>query len=325
MYNLRSSNGGSWNRKSGFSLLEMLVGMGMLSIIVLALFSMFNQTQKALVANAGQSDSMEGGRAVVDLIYRDLSRARSLNIETNYIEVPGTTNISQVIPPVVNLTIFRTADGISDPVVRKFYSDSWHRDSLLHDLFYLTETTPGSWAGAGLFVAPEDPSNPNDGVGTLYRYEDSAPLYISGKRGGQTADLLYQRFFITPGYRTNMQNSSRLLDGVVFFRMTAFGPAGEALDPTIWSRTNIFPIPKDVLIGPNPNVSFPLPATTFRGRAFPTSLEMELGLLPTELLDKYRVLPLAPAGIRSRFLTNNAANILVLRQRIPMAVSPLNP
>jgi len=94
--------------QAAFSLLEMLVGMGILSILVLALFAMFNQTQKALLANVGQSDVMENGRSVVDLLVRDLVRARPSNLETNYVYVPGTTNIDFVVTPAPNLVVMRT-------------------------------------------------------------------------------------------------------------------------------------------------------------------------------------------------------------------------
>jgi len=162
-------------------------------------------------------------------------------------------------------------------------------------------------------------------VGTLFHYEDRQPVSLRGARGARQADLLYQRFFENANYRFNPTNSSRLLDGVIFFRVTPFGRSGEALDRTIWPQTNNFPIPNDVLIGPNPSINYPLNATLFRGRAFPSSLEVELGVLPSELLDKYRALPPTPEGIRARFLTNNVANVLVFRQRIPMATSPVLP
>lgn len=308
-------------RHAAFSLLEMLVGMGILSIIMLALFSMFNQTQRALLANVGQSDVMESGRSVMDLLVRDLVRAHPANLTTNYVYQPGTTNIAEVIQPAASLVIVRTAAGVTNATVRQLFLDNWRRDSLLHDLFYLTEVRPGLWTGSGLFVAAEDPNNPDDGLGTLYRYEDRQPVSLRGARGAERANILYRRFFENAQYRLQGTNSTRLLDGVLFFRTTAFGPLGEALDPTVWPRTNQFPIPNDVLIGPNNAISYPLNATLFRGRAFPSAVELELGMLPPELLEKYRALPEDPPGIRARFLTNNIANVLVFRQRVPMATS----
>lgn len=308
----------------GFSLLEMLIGMAMLSVIVLALFAMFNQTQKALIANAGQTDVMENGRAVMDLLIRDLGRARPSNIGTNLVFVPRSTNVQERLNPAPNLMVLRTAAGPADASVRSNFLDGWRRTTLFHDLFYMAENRPGQWTGAGLFVAPENPATPDDAVGTLYRYEDPWPVSLRGARGADQANLLYTRFFNNAAYRSSPTNSSRLLDGVVFFRATPFGTSGQALDPTAWSQTNAFPLPMDVLIGPNPSIGFPLNGTLFRGRAFPSSVELEIGVLPPELIERYRVLPVNPSGIRTRFLTNNLANILVFRQRVTMPVSSAN-
>lgn len=316
-------------RTSAFSLLEMLVGMGMLSLIVLALFSLFNQTQKALLANVSQSDVMENGRSILDLLVRDLVRARSAGIGTNFIFRPGTTNVQEEINPAPNLVVLRTEAGIANAVAKQLFVDGWRRDSLMHDLFYLAQLQPGHWTGAGLFVSDEDPRFPDYGLGTLYRYEDGQPVNLRGARAADRVWDLYNRFFGMPGiglnYRLSPTNSSRLIDGVVFFRVTPFGTLGEALDPTLWAQTNIFPIPPEVLIGPDTRIPYNLKATQFRGRAFPSALEVELGILPAELLERYRALPRTPDSIRARFLTNNAANILVFRQRIPMVTSPAIP
>ncbi|MFZ9853956.1 MAG: PilW family protein [Limisphaerales bacterium] len=321
---MQNPRGRAIRSSRAFSLLEMLIGMAMLSVIVLALFAMFNQTQKALIANAGQTDVMENGRAVMDLLIRDLGRARPSNIGTNLVFVPRSTNVQERLSPAPNMMVLRTAAGPSDPQVRAAFLDGWRRTTLFHDLFYLAENRPGQWTGAGLFVAPEDPATPDDAVGTLYRYEDPWPVSLRGARGADQANVLYNRFFNNATYRSSPTNSSRLLDGVVFFRATPFGPSGQALDPTTRLQINAFPVPKDVLIGPNPSAGVPLNATLFRGRAFPTSVELEIGVLPPELVERYRVLPANPPGIRTRFLTNNLANILVFRQRVAMPVSSAN-
>ena len=56
------------NRKtSGFTLVEIMVVMILLSVIVLGLMAMFNQTQRAFRAGMAQTDQMEGGRMFNDL------------------------------------------------------------------------------------------------------------------------------------------------------------------------------------------------------------------------------------------------------------------
>ena len=58
--------------RRAFSLVEVLVVMGILSIIVLALMAVFNTTQRAFRAGVTQTDVLEGGRAAADLIAQDL-------------------------------------------------------------------------------------------------------------------------------------------------------------------------------------------------------------------------------------------------------------
>ena len=45
----------------GFSLVEVLLAVSIMSVIVFGLFSMFNQTQKALLATSKQVDILGGG------------------------------------------------------------------------------------------------------------------------------------------------------------------------------------------------------------------------------------------------------------------------
>ncbi|MEY3275687.1 MAG: hypothetical protein RL153_953, partial [Verrucomicrobiota bacterium] len=59
-----------------FSLVELLVSVGLLSIVILALYAMFDQTQRALRGSVGQVDVLEGARSAIDLVRRDLEQAR---------------------------------------------------------------------------------------------------------------------------------------------------------------------------------------------------------------------------------------------------------
>ena len=65
-------NSNSKFRRSGFTLVEILVVLGLLSLIVYALMAVFASTQRAFRASLTQTDTLEGGRAVMDLIASDL-------------------------------------------------------------------------------------------------------------------------------------------------------------------------------------------------------------------------------------------------------------
>ena len=59
---------------SAFSLIELLVAVGLMSLIVLGLLVMFQQTQRAFTGSMTQVDMLEGARATTDLIERELEQ-----------------------------------------------------------------------------------------------------------------------------------------------------------------------------------------------------------------------------------------------------------
>lgn len=312
--------------RHAFSLLEVLVAVGLMSIVILALYSMFDQTQKALRANAAQTDVSESGRAAMELIVRDVERAWATGV-----------------PEVTNNVVIRRTYPMTTKLLPEL-GDEFSRDTPFHELFLLSRPDTGSAPGLGLFVANE--TNPlertTDYVGTLYRYEvpgDSPVLDLKDKEvtinngGGVlrvtnaspqtllrtgTASRTFGSFwrdFADLSLNVRSNSSSRLLDGVVFFRAFAYGPNGQIIDRT--TRTNIYPndIPPDVTAyadtgkgGDN--------VTTFGNAALPTTLEVELGTLPPRLLAQFRSLP--NENLKTNFLTRNFANILVFRQRIAL-------
>lgn len=298
-------------RTTGFSLLEVLVAVGLMSIVVLALYSMFDQTQKALRANAGQSDVSEAGRAAMELITRDIEKAWASR-------VPAVTN---------NLVIRRT---YPDSVINGI-GDDFTRDSAFHELFLLCRPDVAVSPGFGLFIAEEN--NPlqrvTNAIGTLYRYEvpetspvldaNNAVLGVVGNfapptlvRPG-TAFRTFNNFwreFDRPN-ATVRTNASRLIDGVVFFRVFAYTGAGVVMDRTVTFTNDI---PADVvpffLSGPDVEN-----LTTFGNSALPSAVEVELGIMPPRLLAQFRSLP---PTLQASFLARNFANILVFRQRIAL-------
>src|SRR5438552_855059 len=57
---------------SAFSLIEILITVGLLSFIILGLLLMFNQVQRAFRSSTTQADILEAGRAVADMLAREL-------------------------------------------------------------------------------------------------------------------------------------------------------------------------------------------------------------------------------------------------------------
>src|SRR4051794_6650241 len=74
-------------RRHAFSLIEILITVGLLSFIILGLMLMFNQVQRAFRSSMTQTDVMESGRSIADMIVRDLEEMTPLQLPydaTNY-------------------------------------------------------------------------------------------------------------------------------------------------------------------------------------------------------------------------------------------------
>src|SRR6185436_10353272 len=57
-----------------FSLIEIMVVVVLLSVIILGLMAMFNQTQRAFKLGMNQTDVLEAGRVGTDLIVREMEQ-----------------------------------------------------------------------------------------------------------------------------------------------------------------------------------------------------------------------------------------------------------
>lgn len=280
----------------GFSLIELLVSMGLLSVIVLALFSMFDQTQKALHNAVGQVDVMEPGRSAMDLLTREIERGRATKFAR-----------------VTNLAILRL--DRNGPYFIPGTSDGLHRDSALNELYYLTPLRGNQWTAQGWFLASEaDPSQPPDAskLASLYRFESTNVIAL---RGPAVTNLFAQQWTEFNRRSTNLNQFNRFLDGVVFFRAAAYSATGLPLDTLLRPAD----VPSGVIIT---NFNASISMTAFTNQALPSALEIEVGLLPPKLLSQYRALPSGPGinlvAIRSNFFTQHGGDVLVFRERISL-------
>src|SRR5690349_22708594 len=58
-----------------FTVTELMLAVAIMGVIIFALYSVFNQTQKALRSTETQGDVAEKARAIVDIITRELEQA----------------------------------------------------------------------------------------------------------------------------------------------------------------------------------------------------------------------------------------------------------
>ena len=274
-------------RAAAFSLIELMIVMVLLSVIVLGLLAVFNQTQRAFKTGMAQGDVMEGGRATMDLIIRDLE-------QMSYAPRVNGSNM-------INFQSF-TPQGYRE-LTQELPGTTAVRTNILQEFFFLRREQQ-EWIGTAYFVQDFD----LDGVGTLYRFTTNVPAReLSPFRDPYAIyrSLTAQEF---------REQSRRLADGVVHFKVTPFGLDGWALEPgSTWGiDTNNFNV--RVYYDSTPSGV----RTEFVNGAIPTGMEIELAMVEEEVLQRVLGLPSTPPAqtIRSNYLHQEAGKTHVFKQQV---------
>ena len=288
-----------------FTLIEILVVVGLLSIIVFGLLAMFNQTQRALRTGLTQTDVLAGGRLATDMIAREIEqvtpiRAPGVNF---YAEIPGT-----LYAPVAYQPLRQQLPGFN-PTTKQ----PDQRTNVIEYLYFLTHENQ-TWSGIGYLVDP-----PDQGIGTLYRFvnpsgtnQNPAALFFNGFNG-------FQDFIAHPPIPvTNTAYAAyfhRILDGVVHFRVRAFDTNSDWITDNIGSPNN----GTNILVRDWP-VGAPTEAGSylFTSNAVPAFVELEIGVLEDRAYQRFQSLPTVPPSLRLNYLSNHVGQVHLFRQRIPV-------
>jgi hypothetical protein len=292
----------------GFSLIEIMVTVGLLSFIILGLLVMFNQTQRAFKTGMTQTDVLEAGRSTMDLLARELEQMSASDYPDNVIGGIRyrATNFyvepSPVFPWKTPLLQDMQGSGSGPP-----------RTNLVQRFFFLSKLNQ-DWLGTGYEVVPDDA---NGCVGTLYRFAGT-----NYPRGGLIT--LSAQFGLAP-----LTNLSRVADGVVHLRLRAFAKNGYLITTNFLTGTNasfatntfgrVANIQNALAYGSaayGSPADYRQAACYFMSNALPAYLELEMGILEPQVLQKYRSIPLPPAA--RQYLSNHVAQVHIFRQRIPV-------
>lgn len=282
---LSSANRRGGRGSRGFTLIEIMVVILLLAVIVLGLMAMFDETQRAFRAGMAQTDVMEAGRMYNDMIVRELEqvtpsyRTNALNF---FAEIPNSfTPQPQALP-----------------------GDTMMRTNILEDLFFMTRNNQ-TWNGIGYYVRTNAGYGGFvDPVGTLYRFETNIPV----SQFNATPWQAFQTYLAA----TNPPsiNISKIMDGVVEFRVHCFDTNGDLLTGFSYVTNNYVNI-SNALPAMAPNeMSF----YAFSNNIVPAYVEVELGVLEPAVLRRYKSIP-APIA-KYNFLSNHAGNVEIFRQRI---------
>jgi hypothetical protein len=310
-----------------------MVTIALLSFIVLGLLAMFNQTQKAFRSSMTQVDVLEAGRAVTDMIARDIESTVASQMPdafgtngfgcTNFFaELPLPTT-----PGAMTQGVLQGLPGTSLPSGAQEC-----RTNVFYDVFVMAKQNL-DYMGIGYHVYPE---NGITVVGTLYRFMTNRP---KSSFGGQSASGLSLEFRqatippIGPAAGSAPPKLSRIADGVVHFSIRAFDTNGcpftyiRTTTPAFGMfRTNGYiqsgGLGSDYAIMHNSRVTVPYASLPdrynyyFYSNAVPAYLELEVGFLEPHILDRLKGIGNAQA--QYQYLSNHVANVHLFRRRIPI-------
>jgi prepilin-type N-terminal cleavage/methylation domain-containing protein len=314
----RSGLEGRGNSRCGrqaFSLIEVLLVVTIMSVIVVGLYTMFDQTQRALRGNTAQVDVLEAGRAALDLISRDIEQC----VASHFYE--GTNLMARITYP--NLKYWTPLR--QELMTNQNPALNVYRTNFLQDLFFLTRYKD-NWGGVGFFVAGSATNalyEVSNGIGTLYRYAffPEPPVF---RLNTNLLLALVGRFEVRAS-----NNVSPVMQGVVHFGLKAYDPFGIPLDHyrvSTYEGYKIYRLAKNqtppVPLGPinvllQPESYLPLETRfIFLTNALPAYLELELGVLEPQALERIKAFP--RPDLQRQYLERHAGFVHLFRKHIPI-------
>jgi hypothetical protein len=282
--------------RRGLSLIEIMVTVTLLVVIILGLTAMFNQTRKAFTVGLGNVDYQDAGRTAMDLITRELEQMSPTYYSTYPVVVPPTNTYANAlnfyadVSPAYNTNVtwpMTAGDTTNFSIERLFFVTRYNQQ----------------WNAIGYrFIRSDTISN----IGTLYRYASNNISLPSLLTSGSTLD----NFFFDPA-QTNNPNLSRVVDGVVDFRIRAYDRNGVLISVTNPPAAFRFYTNYIGTTGyPNGDIGY-----GFYSNAVPAYVEVELGILESPTLARLQAFAGSPTNYFN-FLTNHAGQVHIFRQRV---------
>jgi hypothetical protein len=310
-----------------FTLVEILVTIALLAFITLGLFAALDQVQRAFRSGMSQVDQLEAGRAVTEMLPRELEQATPCG--ANALTFSART-VGSFAP--FSLPLTQSLPGMPATIMRT---------NQLQDCFILTRQNQ-TWVGIGYCVRTNDASGrlylPESGpgqlgVGSLYRFTASTNVLMNNGLAADPGQLYAQ--FKAAAQVGSAAISNRICDGVVHFCLAAFATNGfpifsDGVRTNAYFRTDALSIPPRYnIVHPVqaiPNSSYPgnLGALNFLSNAVPASVGIELGILEQPSWERYNSIPAPAARLAYLQRSDVSSRVHLFRQRISIRnVDPL--
>jgi type II secretory pathway pseudopilin PulG len=315
---------GQLRASTAFSVVELMVAISIMGLITFALFTVFNQTQRALRSTEAQSDVSEKARAIIEMIGREVEQTLPTYspFEYNLAAAPD-------YPPM------KQTDETTAPGAARGQTAS-PRTNVLYNIFFQTRETNAFKALGYRIISFKN------GVGILERFQTTNRVGYA-----PISNAFYTNFLFQPIEATN-SNYHHVADGVIHFRISTYDPKGYKL---AYNSTNVYPPAYTILRRDNngtvrpgsdtkklteanvvlaqgfgSNIPYGEEETScyFLSNALPAFIEIELGVLEPEALKQYYTMledstanpALAPRA--QAFLAQQINRVHLFRKRIAL-------
>jgi type II secretory pathway component PulJ len=303
-------------KRAAFSVAELMLAVAIMGVIIFALYSVFNQTQKALRSTETQGDVAEKARAIVDIISRELEQAQA------------TFSAARVGTNVYNEINILGGFEYGPLIQRADRVDIQPRTNFLHKLFFYTNHT-NAWQAIGYRVV--DVTN---GVGVLQRFQTNQFGYrplnnrlasafinetVTNRSFHHVADGVIHMAFIpydSRGYRLGYDTTNRTPGTYQIYRSAKGGFNATTSDVAQTNLATVLLYQGD----PNARAETLQYATSFafKSNAMPAYIEMEFGILEPETLTQYYLMKKEENPNADKFLQRQVSKVHLFRQRIPI-------
>lgn len=272
--------------RMGFSLIEIMVAVTLLTVITVGLLAMFYHTQRAFRIGTSQVDVLESGRATMQLVTRELQEMSPTPSDLDFLPNFEATNSSLRI--IQNLPV------------------TGQRENLLQDVWFVSRRGD-EWTATTYQVLEK-----NRGAGTLCRWVISTNVSSVLTNGGATtvhqwralSNLVFNIRSLKVATTTNFNQPAppydRIADGVIHFRLKAYNEDG-----VIYAMTNsLFAIPEGYRFT----------------NAVPAYVDVELAILEPKAVKQFERRTRSGIVQAKTYLEGQAYRTHLFKQRIPIRV-----
>ncbi len=294
-------------RSSAFTLVEVLIAIAILSLMVVLLASLLSGVSRAWVSSEQQVETFQDGRAIADLISRDLSQA-VISPQLQFIQNPGSLNTLLTNPPASPPTQVANTEGL-------FWQTASASDALgnVSEVgYYLTQRADSNGIAhfelRRFFVSPADPRQPPTAPvanPSYHIYDVPSPVYYNSSATTIMPSWINLNGKNLDPARTDFEFwSSVVSDGVVGFWIRCLDGNGEAIPwlssadgSTVPIRFNSTAHFQPAIPGQAATFKYTKVSSTAQANLLPATVELTIVTVDSRTMQRKPTIPAVPVGV----------------------------